>query len=87
MNQLITIELQFLYFYTMGALVLLSYDCLRILRESLPHNMVIVTAQDLIFWILASIFIFAMIYTKNSGTIRDSLSWVWRLECLYIITY
>lgn len=71
MNQGITIELQFFVISMLwGAIVLLSYDLLRILRRIIQHNAFFVAVQDLIFWVLASVFIFAMIYVKNSGTIR-----------------
>lgn len=71
MNQGITIELQFFMISILwGALVLLAYDQLRILRRIIRHNVVAVAIQDLIFWVLASVFIFAMIYVKNNGTIR-----------------
>ncbi|TAH71558.1 MAG: hypothetical protein EWM47_04380 [Anaerolineaceae bacterium] len=71
MNQGITIELQFFMISILwGALVLLAYDLLRILRRIIRHNTFFVAVQDLVFWVLASVFIFAMIYVKNSGTIR-----------------
>lgn len=71
MNKGITIELQFfLVSILWGALVLLAYDLLRILRRVIRHNSFFVIVQDLLFWVLASLFIFAMIYIENSGTIR-----------------
>lgn len=71
MNQGITIELQFFMISILwGALVLLAYDLLRILRRIIPHSSFFIAVQDMIFWVLASVFIFAMIYVKNSGTIR-----------------
>ncbi|NLO10571.1 MAG: hypothetical protein GX129_12010 [Clostridiales bacterium] len=71
MNQGITIELQFFMISILwGALVLLAYDHLRIIRRIIRHNVVAVAIQDLIFWVIASVFIFAMIYVKNNGTIR-----------------
>ncbi len=71
MNRWITIELQFFATSILwGVLILLVYDFLRILRRIIRHNVFFVTAQDLIFWALASIFIYAMIYVKNNGTIR-----------------
>jgi len=71
MSQSITVELKFFAISILwGALVLLAYDQLRVLRRIIRHNNFLVTVQDLIFWVLASVFIFAMIYTKNSGTIR-----------------
>lgn len=71
MNQGITIELQFFIISILwGALVLLAYDQLRVFRRIVRHNTTLVAVQDLIFWVLASVLIFAMIYVKNSGTIR-----------------
>lgn len=71
MNQGITIELHFFLISILwGVLVLLAYDQLRILRRIIRHNALFVAIQDLLFWVLSSVFIFAMIYTENSGTIR-----------------
>jgi len=71
MNKGITIELQFFMISILwGALVLLAYDLLRILRRIIRHNVLAVAIQDLLFWVLASVFIFALIYVKNNGTIR-----------------
>ncbi|MDD4113087.1 MAG: spore cortex biosynthesis protein YabQ, partial [Herbinix sp.] len=63
MNKGITIELQFFMISILwGALVLLAYDLLRILRRIIRHNVLAVAIQDLLFWVLASVFIFALIY-------------------------
>ena len=71
MNQGITVELHFFIVSVLwGALVLLAYDQLRIIRRIIRHNILFVAIQDLIFWVMASVFIFAMIYVENSGTIR-----------------
>ena len=71
MYQGITIEMHFfLTSILWGVLVLLAYDQLRILRRIIRHNSFFVAIQDLLFWVLASVFIFAMIYAENSGTIR-----------------
>lgn len=71
MYQGITIELHFfLYSILWGAIVLLAYDQLRVLRRIIRHNSIIISLEDLVFWVVASVFIFAMIYVKNSGTIR-----------------
>jgi len=71
MSKSITVELQFFAISILwGAIVLLAYDQLRILRRIIRHNNFWITVQDLFFWIIASVFIFAMIYAKNSGTIR-----------------
>jgi spore cortex biosynthesis protein YabQ len=71
MNEAITVELQFFLISILwGAIILLVYDILRIFRRLIPHNSIFLALEDLIFWVLASVFIFAMIYTMNNGTIR-----------------
>lgn len=71
MTQIIGLEVQFFLtsiFY--GIVLLLVYDCLRVLRRVVKHNALFVALEDIIFWIAASIVIFMMIYEKNNGTIR-----------------
>ncbi len=71
MNEAITVELQFFLISILwGAIILMVYDILRILRRLIPHNSIFLALEDLIFWVLTSLFIFAMIYTMNNGTIR-----------------
>lgn len=71
MSQGIAIELHFFLISILwGALVLLAYDQLRVLRRIIRHKDILITIQDLLFWVIASVFIFAMIYENNSGIIR-----------------
>lgn len=71
MNQAISVELQFfLVSIIWGALLLLVYDMLRILRRLIKHGEFLVAMEDLIFWVCASLFIFVMMYKENNGIIR-----------------
>ena len=71
MNEEIIIELQvFLQSIFWGCLLLIIYDVLKILRSIIKHNKLIVIIQDIIFWVLCSVFVFSMMYKKNDGTIR-----------------
>jgi spore cortex biosynthesis protein YabQ len=71
MNQAITVELQFFLISILwGVLLLLVYDGLRIIRRLIKHDSFFVAVEDLIFWVLASLFIFAMMYKENNGIIR-----------------
>ena len=71
MNYAITIELQFFLISILwGAIILLAYDCLRIIRRQISHNSFFLALEDLIFWIVTSLFIFSMIYRENNGVIR-----------------
>lgn len=71
MNKAITIELQFfLVSILSGAILLAVYDILRILRRVIKHNSVFIAIEDLLFWVVSSVFIFAMMYRQNNGIIR-----------------
>lgn len=71
MNQAISVELQFFLISVLwGAILLLVYDGLRILRRVIKHDSFFIAVEDLIFWVLASLFIFAMMYKENNGIIR-----------------
>lgn len=71
MNQEISVELHFFMISVLwGGVILLAYDCLRIIRRLIKHGIFFVAAEDLIFWVAASVFIFSMIYNQNNGIIR-----------------
>ncbi len=71
MNPAISIELQFFLLSILwGGILLLAYDVLRIFRRLIKHGIILVAIEDLIFWLLASLFIFTMIFHKNNGIIR-----------------
>ena len=53
-----------------GGLVLLAYDGLRILRRLVNQSSLVLALEDIVFWIFAAIFIFAVIYKENNGIIR-----------------
>lgn len=71
MNQAITVELQFFLISVLwGSIILLAYDGLRILRRLIKHGIIFLAVEDIIFWVVASVFIFSMIYKQNNGIIR-----------------
>lgn len=71
MNQAITLELQFFLISILwGVIIILAYDILRIFRRLITHKGLALAIEDILFWVLASFFIFAMIYRMNDGTIR-----------------
>ncbi len=71
MNPSITVELQFFLISILwGGLLLVVYDVLRILRRLIPHDSFFIALEDFFFWVIASLFIFGMIYRVNDGVIR-----------------
>lgn len=71
MNDAIMVELHFFGTSVLwGALLLVIYDALRILRRIITHNGFFVAFEDLIFWVISSLLIFHMMYRQNNGIIR-----------------
>ena len=71
MNQNIIPEL---YFFaaslTVGLALAILYDLLRIFRRLFHHSLFFVSVEDFLFWFIAGIVGFYMIYVYNDGIIR-----------------
>lgn len=53
-----------------GLVIMALYDILRLFRRIVSHSNIIVGLEDFLFWNMAGIFIFALIYAENDGRIR-----------------
>lgn len=62
-----------LFFCSMGtgAGLLFFYDWIRIARKLIRHSPQAVSAVDLLYWIMAGILIFSVMYCQNDGIIRS----------------
>ena len=58
--------LSFLY----GCWLMAVYDVLRLLRLAFPHGTFLTGAEDLLYWLYASLLTFSLLYTQNSGLVR-----------------
>ncbi|NLG05743.1 MAG: hypothetical protein GX567_18250 [Clostridia bacterium] len=71
MNDHIIRELEiFFYSWIMGIGAAVLYDCIRIIRRIIPHGVVFIAVEDLIFWIFNSYALFIMLIQEYSGKIR-----------------
>ena len=63
-----------LYFFiaslTVGLGLAILYDVLRIFRRLFRHSLFLVSAEDFLFWLVAGMLGFSMVYVYNNGIIR-----------------
>lgn len=53
-----------------GAVLILVYDVLRILRQLLKHKQWVVAGEDILYWIGCALFVFIMLCKENDGMMR-----------------
>lgn len=71
MNEVILVELRFFVISILwGCLIVIIYDCLRIIRNLIKHNKLTVALEDIVYWIICGFLIFQMMYKHNNGIIR-----------------
>lgn len=71
MNGAILVELRFFGASVLwGVFLLVIYDFLRIERRLISHNSFFIAVEDLIYWVIASLLIFNMMFNLNDGIIR-----------------
>ena len=54
----------------MGIFITFVYDILRILRRVIPHKGIMVSLEDLVFWIYCAEKVFLMMYHESDGNLR-----------------
>lgn len=64
-------EIQFLlHSLLLGIVITFVYDNLRVARRVIPHKGVVVSVEDLFFWIFVAIYIFLLQHRENNGIFR-----------------
>lgn len=71
MSESILREVEFLgSSFLTGILILILYDILRIFRRVIIHSAAAVGAEDFLYWMFVTFFIFSMLFRENNGAIR-----------------
>ncbi len=60
----------FLHSFLLGAVISFVYDGFIILRRLIKHNLLLISLEDMIFWIACAIGVFYMLYEENNGILR-----------------
>jgi len=59
-----------MYSLILGISVTALYDLLRIFRRIVKHGNVLISLEDLFYWVVVAISVFYMMHTENNGTLR-----------------
>ena len=54
----------------LGAGLMFLYDILRILRIVIPHALAVISVEDIIYWLVAGVMMFLLLYKEDAGSIR-----------------
>lgn len=60
----------FLHSFLLGAAITFVYDGFLILRRLIRHSLLLISLEDMIFWIACAIGVFYMLYEENNGILR-----------------
>lgn len=65
-NELLFFGISFL----LGIVILFGYDMLRALRKAFQHSNFMLAVEDFLYWTVAGIVTFTVIFAENSGILR-----------------
>ncbi len=56
--------------FLFGIVLMLLYDIFRIFRHILKHGTFLTAMEDILYWVICAVGIFAMLYEENDGLLR-----------------
>lgn len=54
----------------LGEGLVVIYDVFRIFRRVVPHGVIWVSVEDILYWIICAFLVFGMIFQTNDGLVR-----------------
>lgn len=70
-SQDITKEIMFLFHsFLLGIVITFVYDGFLVLRKLFKHTMLLISLEDMIFWIACALSVFCVLYEENNGMLR-----------------
>ena len=71
MGTLVQWELQYVSVtVTVGIGLAVLYDCLRIWRRLIPHGVIWLSVEDILFWMASALITFMVCFVEDAGNIR-----------------
>ena len=56
--------------FLFGIALMLLYDVFRIFRQIVKHGTFFLAVEDVLYWLLCAVGVFAMLYRENEGLLR-----------------
>lgn len=53
-----------------GLVITFVYDWLLVLRRVFPHRQILISLEDMVFWIFCAGYVFLWMYRESNGTLR-----------------
>lgn len=69
-SPVISENLFLLYSLGMGIFITFIYDILRIIRRVFAHKNILISIEDILFWVFCAISVFYLMHTESNGTLR-----------------
>lgn len=69
-SPVISENLFLLYSLGMGIFITFIYDILRIIRRVYVHNNILISFEDILFWLFCALAVFYLMHTESNGTLR-----------------
>lgn len=60
----------FAHSFLLGIVITFAYDGFVVLRRVIKHNLLLISLEDMIFWIACAIGVFYMLCEENNGILR-----------------
>ena len=75
MGTLVQWELQYVSVtITVGIGLAVLYDCLRIWRRLVPHGIIWLSVEDILFWMASALITFTVCFVEDAGNIQNRIS-------------
>ena len=69
-SPVISENLFLLYSLGMGIFITFIYDILRIIRRVFAHKNILISLEDILFWMFCAISVFYLMHAESNGTLR-----------------
>lgn len=69
-SPVISENLFLLYSLGMGIFITFIYDILRIIRRVYAHNNILISFEDILFWLFCALAVFYLMHAESNGTLR-----------------